>query len=991
MESVTSNFRDNAVQLVGQIDCPPCVATACCVCLSLARVDHTHSLSADVARIVAFLNSVTDLIKAELSSVDPYASSSSSSPLKAWMVEFFVVVSSVVASIGGSGSSSPAFLVNFVARGGMPCISAFSSALCRLARDGRVGAAAADDIQDVLSRCCTCYTSMISVASALSAPLPTIQLISDVWTHACDGRSKAQHPALVVTALAISRLGPRIMSDLAGAETNLEAIVNIIAAHTESARLLSANELAACDVSALESACQVLSACVSVRPSLSATVIPRDVLLHLCSCGWTWMRSPVSASFVDSVSAMVTAPLQQVVSGVASHVFGDVLRMGNSSPWLKLVIRLLETNSSHVCDILMDDVSAAAAGSAADPSIYITRLLQYSTLCSMCGSSDNSDEVETAFGFGMGLLFDDAWKLLPSSCHDMIFQRHYLHAFFLTRHVMSKTAVSADAFSDVLLGALVPTDGGCAAALSLALLLCHREEEAGDNEDFKLEHMNLPERFAEDFMRSLESSTPSESNGRCLQISLLLRVGTALNWKASGKSEWTNRITNYYAQALVLNCELQHLLLETMSEVLFPDNDTVSVSLSVALIFRTRHLSGDLRVPFGQSILSQIGSCLKAGFVPASLLQSLLANLLKVADDGSHSDPLLPHTLILALAAASSVDPSIIAAEVPDIDTLCRSAQRHVIRSLAAADARGVFDMEIFQSVQLLCRSKAFDVLIAEGMLVHFLRSFDTGIGVATAQCIMLSVWHVFTPEYTGDAWIRCFPIVTRILLHSNFPDLLVQHDNVLVLAELITNTMSIGHGLCRTVMPHIASVLSSALQCQAVTLVRKFYDALQRCVHKIDPADWCEEFVVVTARCCGCNYDKSDTDTLRLSACLVIFAISERNPSVVAASVVICHIIEAIEPCSSNSESMALLLNTMLSVVAVCPLLLVDQFPSAILSVSLEAMDNLSADTVLCLVQRKLFDVRPRYFLYSPVLQSCYLFRLNHQVQANNLLKENH
>jgi hypothetical protein len=116
MESVTSNFRDNAVQLVGQMDCPPCVATASCVCLALSRFDHTHSLSADMARIVAFLNSVTDLIKAELSSVDLYASSSPSSALKAWMVEFFVVVSNVVASIGGSGSSSPAFLLNFVAR-----------------------------------------------------------------------------------------------------------------------------------------------------------------------------------------------------------------------------------------------------------------------------------------------------------------------------------------------------------------------------------------------------------------------------------------------------------------------------------------------------------------------------------------------------------------------------------------------------------------------------------------------------------------------------------------------------------------------------------------------------------------------------------------------------------------------------------------------------------------------------------------------------------
>jgi hypothetical protein len=1039
MESVSSNFRENAIRLVRKRDCPPCVATASAVSLALLRLAHVDSLSPDAARIVAFLNSITLLIKAVLHSAQqdcvstssdttrpcvtdgkpdldadciaamseitndldkhcatavlkvhsldlslaalqsevkpasttlipprPYSSDGDGSTLPAWIVEFVEVMSHVVAFFGSGGNTPSAFLLNFVARAGMPCISEFALALCQLECDRRINTAVAEQIQDALSSCCNLYTLMMSISSAISASASaqTLQLISVIWPHACNGQSKAQKSAISVIAAAVSKHGAAVVSDLAATADSLSSIVRLVVAHIESSRLQLTDECAACDALPAEAACLVLTACISVQPSLSVTVVPRDVLLQLCSFGWKWARCCPLPSLVETVSSMVAMPLRQVVSDLTSHIFGDVVHMENLSAWIKLVTRLLETNATYMCDIFMDDISALVAAEATDNQLsatdnhvnssqIATRLLQYATICSLCGRFGHSDEVEIAFGFGMGLLFDNAWKTLPDSCHDLLFQRHYLHALFLSRHVMSKTTVSAAAFLEVLLCALAASDAGCAAALSLALLLCQCKDDA-DDADFKLDHMVLPDHFEEDFIRSLEMSLPSQSNSRSLQISLLFRIGMVLNWKAPIESRWKHRVINYYAQVLVLDCPLQHVLLQTISEMVLSPPETTPVSLSSALIFRTHHLSSDLLVPYGQSLLSQICSCLKCGCVTVASLRPLLINLLSAINDDSCVDRTLTRTLIMALAAASSFVPSVLSAEISDITAICRSAQRHVMRSLGAAEACRVYDIETFQAIQLLCRLKVCDVLITEGLLAYFLRSFGAGIGVDVLQCISMSVSHAFAPDYADNSWTNCVPIVTQILLHSNFSGMLLQQDYVITLTELVTHALGIEYWLCRKAMPRIASLLVHALHYHAVNLLRDFYDSFLRCIPKLDICDLCEEFVVVVARCCGCNYTISDAAALRLSACRAIFAISELNLSVVAASVVVCQLIEAIEPCSASSESMVLLVRTMLLVAEASPLLLVDPFPSAILRVPLEVFDSLSAEVIHSVIQRK-------------------------------------
>lgn len=883
--------------------------------------------------------------------------------LPAWIVQFVVLMNYVISFITSGDNSSSAFLLTFVARGGMSCIAEFSSALCRLARDPRTSTVTAEQIQDVLSGCCKCYKFMMSVASTLSssASQPTLQLISDVWPYACDGLSKAQKSALAVIAFAVSKHGSAVMNNMTASAESLESVVRHVVAYVECCQSRTVNESVACDASAAESACQVLTACITVQTSLSATVIPREVLTHLCTFGWKWALSSPSPSLVDSISLMAAIPLRPVVSKICSHIFDDVLHMENSSAWIKLVVRLMETNASYICDVFMDDISAAAAAAAADDhsdsSQLATRLLQYATICSLCGRYENSDEIETALGFGMGLLFDDVWKTVPASCQDLNFQRHYLHNLFLSRQVMSKTAVSAAAFSEVLLCSLAPTDVGCAAALSLALLLCRHEEDA-DNGSFKLEHMTLPDSYPGDLIRSLEMLPHPDSNGRSLQVSLLFRIGMVLNWNACGESQWNHRVITYYARALALDCPLQHVLLQTISELVLSPPDITPTYLSSALIFRTQHLASDLLVPFGQSLLSQICFCLKSGFVSVVLLHSLLINLLKAMNDDSRNDPLLTRALVLTLSAASLAAPSVISAETSDFTALCCSAQRHVLHSLAAADAQGAFDIETFQSIQLLCRLKVCDALLAEGLLPYFLRSFDTGINIDAVQCIIMSLSHAFAPEFSGDSWSRCVPIVSRILMQSDFSELLVLHNNVIILAELIIHSLCIENWLHRKIMYRIALVLDSALRCQSAILLRDFYDAFLLCVPTLDNSDWCEEFVVVSARCCAFDCRTIlDSAAIRFSACRVIFAISQLNSPVVAASVVVCSLIEAVESCLASSECIVLLVRSLILVASVSPLLLVELFPSTILRISLEAIDRLSADAVHCVIQRKLLS----------------------------------
>jgi hypothetical protein len=217
-----------------------------------------------------------------------------------------------------------------------------------------------------------------------------------------------------------------------------------------------------------------------------------------------------------------------------------------------------------------------------------------------------------------------------------------------------------------------------------------------------------------------------------------------------------------------------------------------------------------------------------------------------------------------------------------------------------------------------------------------------------------MSLWHAFAPEYAGDAWFRCRLIVLRILLHSNFSGLLAQRDTVAALADILTNTISFDNWICLEVMSSIAIVLSSALQYHSVDLIRDFFDVLLNCVPKVDPSHWSKEFMVITSRCCGCDYSLPESPSLCLSACRVILAISEQNVSAVASSDVVCHLVAALSPCSTNSDSMALLVRAMLTVASASPMLLVDQFPSALLSISLDIMDNLSVDAIHCVVQRE-------------------------------------
>jgi hypothetical protein len=860
--------------------------------------------------------------------------------------------------VSDSSAEPSPLLVNFIARDGMSCISDFASVLCKLSRDQQLYAVYAERVQNALSSCCKCYTSMLSSpsASSISASSLTHHLISHIWFHACDYKSKAQLPALILIALAVSRHGPAVMSSLAASEADVAAIVQIIVSHIDSV----CNQFVASDAEyqarAAESACNVLCECLNSQPSLSATVIPRTIFPHLCTNGWSWARSAVPQTHIETFSEMVALPVRPAVKGLASLVLGDV-HMQNSSPWLKLVVCLLETNASFVCDVLTDDISLMAADKESDSSSYATRLLQYSTICSLCGRLQASDEVETAYGFGMGLLFDDAWSVLPSSFHDLFAQRHYLHSFFLSRCVMSQAAVSAAAFSDLLLGSLVPTVGGSAASLSLALMLCPCDDAAGESEEFKLDHLKLPDDFPEMLLTSLETSPPPESNCRAMQISVLFRIGMALNWNAPRDVVWKHRVAGYYALALTLNCPLQHFLLQTISELLLSYLDVFpAASLSIALIFRTHQICNDLISPFGQSLLTQICLCLEAGFVTPTSLQLLLVNLLKAMDDEACVNILMTRTFILALAAAGSVSPSIVAAEIPDIASICRLAQRHVRRSLAASDAQGAFDLETLQSVQLLCRFGAFDVLVAEGMISHLLRSFDAGIGVVAMKCVIFSIWHAFAPEYAGDAWLRCRFIVSRMLLHSSFSDLISQRDIVITLSEIITHTICIDLWVSSELMPRIASILSSALHFHSVMLIRNFCDVLLSLLPKFDPSIWCEEFVVIISQCCGCSFTDTETPALRLSACRVIYAISDKNTSVIASSAVVCHLIEALLPCSASSDSIVLLLRIMSTIASVSSMPLAERFPSVFLSIPLNVMDTFSIDVFDCAVRCECF-----------------------------------
>ena len=845
----------------------------------------------------------------------------------------------------------------FITRGGMPCVSGFASALCQLSRDSRVDTAANRDILDVLSCCCKCSASALSSSAAsASASLHTLQLISDVWPHACDYSSQVQRPALIFIALAFSRYGPQTVSKLEVTQNSVAAIVQVIVQHIESSQLQIAADDAAAQASAAESACQVLCACLSVQPSLSVTVVPRNIFTHLCSFGWSWIRPPASSSLVDGISSLVVTPLRSAVAGLASHVFNDLLHLNNASPSLKLVIQLLEINATYVCDIFSEDISAAAGASSSDPSEYATLLLQYATICSLCGRGrvQFSDEVEIACGFGMSLLFDGAWATLPPSCHNLIAERYFLHAVFMSRHVMSQATVSAAAFSDILRGALSPMEGGFAASVSLAALMCPCED-AGESEGSRLQHLKLPGNFAEDFLWSLETSPPPASNGRVLQISVLFLVGMALGWTAPSEAEWSHRAMSFYAVLLSGDCPMQHLLLQTISDIVISRMDTLQPTLSIALISRTCHLRNDLLTPFGRSLLLQLCSCLKAGSVTPTSLQPLLVNLLSVLDDPTCVDALVIRTLVLALAAASSVSQSMVSEEIPNITTICLGAQRHVLRSLAAADAQGVFDIETLQSLQLLCRLGATDILIAEGMLQYLLRAFDAGIGIVPVKSIIMSVWHAFAPQYAGEAWLRCRLIVSRILLHSNFASILVQRDIVATLADMIAHTVTIDYWACREVMPRVASVLSSALQFQSVNLVQNIFDALQPRVPELDTSNWCEEFVVITSRCCGCDDTIPHNSALRLSACRLICSISQQSASSVALSSVTNHLIEALAPCSKNSDTMILLVRTMLVVAVASPMLLADRFPYAIvMDIPLHVMDNLSVEAIGCVTRRK-------------------------------------
>jgi hypothetical protein len=998
MDSVTANMRSNSLRLVCESNCPPCITTAATVCLALTRVDPVDSLSPEAARIVAFLNSITYFMKTLLSetpccSSDHHAALSSSQAMSTWLIEFVVLMNHVIALVKSNGTASSPLLINFVSRGGMSCISDFASALCQLLLHERVSEGDSEKIQDVLSACCEWYTTALSVtlATSTSASSPTLHLISDVWPHACSRTSKAQKPALVLIALAVSLYGAEeIIGGLELSDSNLASIVEIIVLYIESSEMQFVPRDAEHQLKATKSACEVLCACLCVRPSLSATIIPRHILPKISTFGWTWTRSTVPPHTIDSFSSMVMMALRPTVAALASHVFGDVLHLENKSPWLTLVIRLLETDASHISDVFTDDITSVAEGEDSDPATYATRLLQYATICSMCGKNQLSDDVEAALGFGMAVLFDEAWKSLPPSCDNLIAHRNYLHAHFLSRHVMSQAAVSAAAFMELLHGALMPTDGGCAASLSLALLLCPCEEYTIENDGVRLEHVTLPDGFAEDFMKSLESSPPCDSNGRALQISTLLRVGMALNWSAPSEVQWRHRATSYYASVLTSNCPSQHLLLQTMSDVVLSCADELPVSLTNALVFRTHQLCHDMQTAFGHNLLLQIGSCLKAGFVTTASIKVLLVNLLSVLDHEQYENIIVTQTLVLVLAAANSVTPSILAADVPDVALICRSAQQHVMRSLAAADAQGVFDVEIFMSVQLLSRLGATDIMVTDGMLLHLLHAFDKGIDLVAVKCIALSLWHAFAPHYTGDAWFRCSSIVSRIFLHSDFLDLLRQHDVVAALADMVRNTITIDDWAFKEMMPRIAAALSSSLQYHSVILIRDFFNALLNNVPNIDPSLWCEEFVVMTSRCCGCSYELPDTPALRLSACRVILAICEQNASVVALSAVVFHLVEALPPCSTNSDSMQILIRTMQIVTETSPALLVDKFPSALSSIPLDVMDNLSVRAVDCVVQRKwrVASASHPYAFVLHIFQSCSLSRLHRAALAVNSSK---
>ena len=882
--------------------------------------------------------------------------------LSPWMIEFVSVMRHVVSLVSSNSSKtqSSALLMMFIARGGMPCVSELASALCQLSRNPRVDAASAGEILDVLASCCTCAAAALSSAAAsASAPLHTLQFISDIWTHACDYSSKVQRPALIFIALAVSRHGPQTVSKLVLSETDVAAIVQVIVHHIESSQLQLAADDAADQASAAESACQVLCACLSVQPSLSSTAIPRNIFTHMCSFGWNWTRLSVSSSLVDSISSLVATPLQSVCAGLASHIFADLLHLDNTSPSLKLVVQLLEINASHVCDTFAADLSASKSDGASSPDVYCQLLLQYAAICSKTNMCD------AACGFGMGLLFDDAWAALPASFCNLMAERFYLHAIFLSRQVISQATVSAAAFTDVLREALSPTDGGSAASLSLAALLCPCEEDPSESAGFRLPHLKLPEDFAEDFMWSLETSPSPTCNGRAFQISVLLRVGTVLSWTAPSEVEWRHRAASHYAVALAGDCPMQHLLLQTISEIVISRIDTLHPSLSIALVARTRHLRNDLTTPFGRCLLLQLGSCLQAGFVTPASLQPLLVNLLSVLNDETSGNALVTRTLVLALAAASSVAHSIVSEEIPNIVTMCHSAQRHVLRSLAAADARGVFDLETLQCLQLLCRLGASDVLVAEGMLEHLLRAFDSGIGIIPVTCITMCVWHAFAPQYAGEAWLRCRLIVSRILLHSNFANLLVQREIATTLADIIAHTIIVDYWACREVMPRVASILSSALQYQSVNLVRDFFVALQPRVPDLDASNWCEEFVVITSRCCACDDSVPDNAALRLAACRLICAVSQKSAASVTLSAVANNLVEALAPCSINSETMVLLIRTMLVAAAASPVLFTDRFPCALVkNIPLDVMGNLSVEAILCAVQRKCLWFLGMYYL---------------------------
>jgi hypothetical protein len=912
--------------------------------------------------IVTFLQSANHFLQAALSASQTLPPpnenaetvlSSSNRVHMSWLIEFVSLLHHVASLIINSRKST--LLVSFIARGGLTCISELASVLCQLAQCFSSNTTAVVKVQESLASCCKCYVCALDCTSASTCPAShTLKLLSDVWLHACDSESKAQRSALIFTAVAVSRHGSETLKNLTTTQIRLASIVQIVVSHVETAHtLIVADDVAAEQEVVAKSACQVLCAYLSTHPDLSSTLVPSNILPRLCNIGWSWMRPSVPSSHAERISSMVDMRLRPVVAALASHVVGELLHLQNSSTWLELVIHLLETNASDVCDVFAADLAAAAADQRIDAVQYSTRLLHYATICSMCGSCQVSDEVEMAWSFGMGLLFDESWDSCPAASHSLLFQRYYLHTVFVSRHVMSKAAVSAAAFSDLVRGALIPTDGGCAASLSLAMMICSSETDSGSDEVLRLDHVKIPDNFADELMDTLEKLPSPQTSGCALQISVLFSIGYTMNWKIAAEEEWRRRCCSFYSAFLTSDSPMQHVLLQTISETVVSHLNTLPESLPSALIFRSRQLQNDILTPFGPSFLLQINSCLEKGMVAPALLEPLLTNIIKVVSSDASENRLLTRTLVCALAAASCIAPSVVAQEILNVAALCHSAQRHVLRALASAAARGEFDLEIFQSLELLCRFSASEFLISEGMLAHFLKSFDSGVGIVTVKYISMIMRHAFDSKYASSSWTHCMMVVSRIILHGEFSVLLIQNDTVVVLTELVTHLISVNCWVSPEVMSRISCILSSALQHLSIIPITNFLDALLPVAPAFDATAWCQEFILVTLRCCGCSL-VTDSSFLQLAASRIIFTISQQHVSVLASTSLVCHLVEALVSCMTNSDTAALMARSFLNIAAVAPCLLHDSCPISLSTIPLDVMLRLSPDALASVVQCK-------------------------------------